>query len=633
MSAARLIIVCTLALAFAAPASATFDAGRALSAEKSSGTRALAGATPGTPQDLHGFLLRENDARKRTHTFPRTPAFAWTHVEGARRYEFQLSTGKRFADNAIVWSSKPRAAVATIPITLPWVTGAKYSWFARVRALVDGEPGPWSKTFGFNLRPPAVPRSLSSGVNPVPGMVRWTPVPGATAYEVIFLYDQGRAKSKRIRTATTAADLRELYTFHNWYPSTQPVFWRVRAIREVVGKTKNALPSVSFGPWSPRFRTIEPAFNSGTLVPLASISRARKTDVVSASPTGAPGKGPHGLVPGFSFTGATGPFGEAYGECQIIQQLAGITCPLYHVYVYTDNTCSNRVHVSDLVGSPAYVPRLSPPLSLPTDGKGLAAAAGLFLDDGSEGPDVYTAGDEPVTPTGVETDTHSEDSTTDGASEDSDAEAEENAASEDADSSKTASAKQIRTSSGQFDLRRNGLWDLDWPSARYVWTVVPAVPQIVADDPSNPTEGKVIYKDVVFPEDMCAQGHGFGFGKTSDVVTTSESGVPFASGLSPAGKIVSAKSTVPSFFQRVVVAWKPAIGATKYEIQFSKKKNAWKTQKRKFTPGTQVQVQLGSGKWFYRVRGLDLSLPGNPGLSWSEPVQLKMVAPTFSIVR
>jgi hypothetical protein len=90
--------------------------------------------------------------------------------------------------------------------------------------------------------------------------------------------------------------------------------------------------------------------------------------------------------------------------------------------------------------------------------------------------------------------------------------------------------------------------------------VVPVVPQIVASDPANPTEGKVIYKDVVFPEDMCAQGKGFGFGKTSGVVTTSKSGVPFASGLSPAGKVVSSGAEVPSFFQRVVVAWKPAAG-------------------------------------------------------------------------
>ena len=157
-------------------------------------------------------------------------------------------TSKSFAENAIVWKARPRAPVATVPITLPWVTGAKYSWFARMRAVVDGEPGEWSKKYGFNIRPSGAPRSLSSGVNATPGMVRWTPVNGATGYDVVFLFDQGSGKTKRIRTATTAADLREMYTFHNTLPSSAPVFWRVRAVREVSGKTKNKLPAVSFGP-------------------------------------------------------------------------------------------------------------------------------------------------------------------------------------------------------------------------------------------------------------------------------------------------------------------------------------------------------------------------------------------------
>ena len=568
MGVARLTLVMALALAFASPAAASFNATPTVAAVKAGEGRSLAGATPVAPQDLHGFLLRENDKRKTTHTFPRTPAFSWSHVKGARRYEFELSTSRSFADNGIVWRSRPQAAVATVPITLPWVAGAKYSWFARVRALVGGEPSPWSKPFGFNLRPPSAPRSLSNGINPQPGMVRWTPVPGATAYDIVFLYDQGQSKSKRIRSATTAADLRELYTFHNGYPSSQPVFWRVRAIREVVGKTKNALHAVSYGPWSGRFRTIEPAFDNGTLSPLGSISRAGKTDVFSTGPTGAPGPGPgpHGLSPGFFWTGARGPFGESFGDCSVLSQLFGITCPLYHVYIFTDNTCSNVVHVSDLVGSPACVPRLTPPLDLPTDGKGLSAAPGVFLNDGSEGDDVYTAGDERIRASGVlaESSADEEDATS-GASDDSDAEGSEDGASSGDSSSSEPKKNKLSTSSGDVSLRRNGLWDLDWPSARYIWTVVPVVPQIIPDDPSNPTEGKVIYKDVVFPEDMCAQGKGFGFGKTSGVVTTTESGVQFASGLSPAGKVVSSGAEVPSFFQRVVVAWKPAVGATKYE--------------------------------------------------------------------
>lgn len=622
MSAARIlaVIVSSLVVAMAATAASA-------ATSSTSDTRSLAGTATsvGTPQNLHGFLLRESDARRYTDSFPRTPAFSWTHVEGARRYEFELSTSKSFAANALVWTAKPRAAVATVPITLPWITGARYSWFARVRALVDGEPGPWSKTYGFNIKPPAAPRSLSTGVNATPGMVRWTPVNGATAYEIVFLFDQASGKTKRIRTATTAADLREYYTFHNAYPATQPIFWRVRAVREVSGTTKNKLPAVSFGPWSARFRTIEPTFDTGTLKPLGAISRSGKTDVLSATQSGAPGKGPHGLNPGFYFTGAKGPFGEAFGECTFMSSLFGITCPLYHVYVFTDNTCANRVHVSDLVGSPAYVPRLTPPLALPSNAKDLATAANLFLADGDEN-NVFTAGDDPITPTGVEPETEEPSGSEEGADGGSeDASEEEAGTTEDTEATEQTTAGEAKIGGGTVELRRNSLWDLDWPSARYVWTVVPAVPFLTVDD-------DVFYKDVVFPEDMCAEGKAISFGKTSEVVTASENGVPFASGLSPAGKVVSASGDVPSFFQRVVVAWKPAVAATKYEVQFSRKKNAWKTLKRKFTAGTQLQVRLAPGTWYYRVRGLDLSLPGNPGLTWSDPVQLKMVPPTFSVI-
>ncbi|MGI9659581.1 MAG: hypothetical protein ACR2OD_11780, partial [Gaiellaceae bacterium] len=608
MSAARFLAVVITSLVAAAPATASFDGARALTANGPFKHRALAGTTTvGTPQELHGFLLRENDATGRSNTFPRTPAFSWTHVEGARRYEFQLSTSKSFAENAIVWTAKPQAAVATVPVTLPWVTGAKYSWFARVRAIVNGEPGEWSKRYGFNVRPPGAPRSLSSGINVTPGMVRWTPVNGATGYEIVFLFSQGTGKTKRIRTATTAADLREYYTFHNTLPATEPIFWRVRAVREVSGKTKNKLPAVSFGPWSARFRTVEPTFDKGSLKPLGAISRSSKTDVLSATQTGAPGKGPHGLNPGFYFTGATGPFGESYGECPVLAQFFGITCPLYHVYVFTDHTCANRVHVSDLVGSPAYVPRLTEPLALPTNGEELGKAPFLYLADGDEG-DVFTAGDDPIKATGVPdeeiADTGGESGATDGGSED--ASEEQATEGEDTEGEAQTSSGSAEVSGGKVELRRNSLWDLDWPSARYVWTVVPAVPVLTPDD-------EVFYKDVVFPEDMCAEGKAISFGKTSEVVTTSDSGVPFASGLAPSGKVVSAGQDVPSFFQRVVIAWKPAVAANKYEIQFSRKKKAWNTVKRKFTPGTQLQVRLTPGTWYYRIRGLDLSLPGSPG--------------------
>src|SRR5205085_4437664 len=46
------------------------------------------------PQGLKAFLLRANDSA--THTFPRTPSFAWQPVAGALRYEFELATSRAF---------------------------------------------------------------------------------------------------------------------------------------------------------------------------------------------------------------------------------------------------------------------------------------------------------------------------------------------------------------------------------------------------------------------------------------------------------------------------------------------------------------------------------------------------------
>ena len=54
------------------------------------------------PDGLKGFLLRSSDPP--THTFSRTPSFAWSPVPGALRYEFEVATSKRFTENAVLWS-------------------------------------------------------------------------------------------------------------------------------------------------------------------------------------------------------------------------------------------------------------------------------------------------------------------------------------------------------------------------------------------------------------------------------------------------------------------------------------------------------------------------------------------------
>ena len=168
-------------------------------------------------------------------------------VSGANCYEFELGTSKNFTENAIVWSNvrygiKPgqrlqvrpgelgdgffgnsvvdvrggghatvlgrrlehdvriehdyndgdpsvtsvieplRIPAVSVDVALPWFTGQPYALYAHVRAITKDGPTPWSNPFAFNMRWPSVPTPLPSQ----PGLVRWTPIQGATGYQVWF---------------------------------------------------------------------------------------------------------------------------------------------------------------------------------------------------------------------------------------------------------------------------------------------------------------------------------------------------------------------------------------------------------------------------------------------------------------
>ena len=85
----------------------------------------------------------------------------------------------------------------------------------------------WSTPFGFNMRWTAEPEQI---LPDTPGLVRWTPVEGATSYEVWFV-DPGKV----IRTSTNVADEREYYSFHSDPLWSGTVQWRVRAVRTLYG--------------------------------------------------------------------------------------------------------------------------------------------------------------------------------------------------------------------------------------------------------------------------------------------------------------------------------------------------------------------------------------------------------------
>ncbi|MEX2211094.1 MAG: hypothetical protein WD689_04955 [Gaiellaceae bacterium] len=528
----RLAAASVLALALAAPAHAATSA----------------------PTGLKGFLLRTDEPV--THVFPRTPSFAWNPIAGAKRYEFQLSTSSLFRDNGIVFSdSTLRTPAASLPMTLPWITGEPYSLYARVRAVLSVGVTPWSSRFGFNMRWPTLPASAPS----YPGLLRWTPVEGARAYQVWFV-----DVPKVVTVHSNVIDERELYAFHQGAGWISSVRWRVRAVRWTAGGTANSLPAVSYGPWSGVYTSVNPPFAVGRLGLTASVS-----DTVA---TGAGGDPAHHLMPGFAFAGS--------------QTLGFLSGELYRVYVFTDRDCVNVVFKGAAVGGPAYAPRPYGPLSLPTTPAELAEARVSFLGDGENEGTHWSVDLQGVT-------------TTEAGSEEADTAAPDLGAAID-------------------------LWDTDWPRGGYYWTVVAVNPFVV--------EGRVEYAELESPQDACAAGRVMRFGKTSEPVLTT-SGAPFASGLSPAGRLVSAATEVPRFYGTPLVAWKPVLGADVYEVQWSKSRYPFRPAAAGLVTGsTSAMLRVRPGLWWYRVRGINYSLPtGAQQMSWSELARLVVTEPSFRV--
>ena len=171
----------------------------------------------------------------------------------------------------------------------------------------------------------------------MPGLVRWTPVEGATSYEVWFV-DPGKV----ISTSTNVADEREYYSFHADPLWSGTVQWRVRAVRTLYGSLPTGLPVVTYGPWSQTFVSSNPPVTNG---PISLLETASDVVGSQAKPLA------HSLTPSFVFSGDTA--------------TNGIAGRLYRVYVATDRQCVNVVFTGAVVGSPAYAPRVSGPLALP----------------------------------------------------------------------------------------------------------------------------------------------------------------------------------------------------------------------------------------------------------------------------
>ena len=536
-----------------------------------------ADAAVGAPSGLRPFLLRADEAPARV--FPRTPSFAWRPVRGARKYEFELATQRTFTDSSMVWSGPAKIPTVAIPISLPWMTGTPYALWARVRAVTAKGVSRWTTPYGFNTRWTATPQALPSTV----GLVRWAPVEGATGYNVWFL-----GPNKVIATRTNAADEREYWTFHQDPAVTGVVRWRVRAVRTRVGTSANGIPSVSYGPWSPVYAELNAPLLAS---PLAVSSMA--SDVLSSSPAA------FRLMPSLSYGGTVSNDGAAR--------------ELYRVYISTDVDCVNVVYRGSIVGSPAWAPRSTGALTLPANADELTKArAGFIVSDGKQGKtfamdNSAALENESIT---IGSSTGGIEDTGGGTGGESDEQVE-------------------KVESAALSPPKIDLWDSGWPDNRYYWTVVGVRMRSGAADANS-----IEYVDAEVPKDACAACRMSTFGKVSEAAVTT-SGAPYITGLSPTGTLFSATRTRPVVYGTPLVAWKPALGADRYEVQWSRKAYPWTKAGTIETPATSALLPLArAGVWHYRVRGISLALPvGGRQMSWSDPVAMRVSGPRFRIVR
>jgi hypothetical protein len=145
----------------------------------------------------------------------------------------------------------------------------------------------------------------------------------------------------------------------------------------------------------------------------------------------------------------------------------------------------------------------------------------------------------------------------------------------------------------------------------------------------------MFYHDTELPQEACQAGRYLSFGKVSEPAVTAEQGA-YASGLSPRGQLFSANKTTARFYGPPLVAWKPALGAYEYDVQWSRKAYPFTPLGELKTPtsSTSYVLPVGPGTWYYRVRGVNAFIPGNkPMMSWSDPTKLVVAKPSFRVVR
>jgi hypothetical protein len=163
---------------------------------------------------------------------------------------------------------------------------------------------------------------------------------------------------------------------------------------------------------------------------------------------------------------------------------------------------------------------------------------------------------------------------------------------------------------------RVDLSDRDGQGGRYYYAVVP-----VRAIPGG-------YQDTELPQDACQANRVIAFGKNSVDATPT----PQAVGLSPAGRLLAGDTSRSSFYGSPLVTWTAAPAASGYDVEWSRSLYPWHPAGHIQTPATSALLPVTAGTWWYRVRGIDPSLPGNTNMTWSNKVRLHIAPPTYSVI-
>ena len=108
--------------------------------------------------------------------------------------------------------------------------------------------------------------------------------------------------------------------------------------------------------------------------------------------------------------------------------------------------------------------------------------------------------------------------------------------------------------------------------------------------------------------------------------------IPQAIGLSPAGRLLMDEPSRTSFYGAPLVTWDAAPAASAYDVEWSRRPNRWHAAGHIRTPATSALLPVSRGTWWYRVRGLNPSLPGDQRMTWSRKVRIRIAKPTYRVV-